>query len=159
MIKKILVPLDGSPFAEAALKYLETFCRGIISSQIPDVTLLRIVRVPMIPVMIHGSYSLTQPQKEREVLTKWASEYLEEEARALRINGVPVTCRVVNGEEGVSSAEDIIKVEEEIGADLVVMSTHGRRGITRWALGSVAEKVLRGGRTPVLMVRVNNQHR
>ena len=48
---------------------------------------------------------------------------------------------------------EIIKAEEEYNVDLVAMSTHGRRGIKRWAFASVTDKVLRGGKIPVLVVR------
>ena len=50
-------------------------------------------------------------------------------------------------------ADEIIKAEEDVNADLVAMSTHGRAGISRWGFGSVTDKVLRGGKVPVLMVR------
>ena len=56
-------------------------------------------------------------------------------------------------DDNTSSAEEIIKAEADLDVDLIAMSTHGRRGISRWAFGSVTEKVLRGGSVPVLVVR------
>ena len=52
-----------------------------------------------------------------------------------------------------SAADEIIKASEELNVDLIAMSTHGRSGISRWAFGSVTDRVLRGGSKPVLMVR------
>ena len=52
------------------------------------------------------------------------------------------------------AAEEIVKAADEIGANLIAMSTHGRAGISRWAFGSVTDKVLRHGKSvPILMVR------
>ena len=55
------------------------------------------------------------------------------------------------------AADEILKTAEEINADLIAMSTHGRSGISRWALGSVAERVLRSGNRPILLVRASKQ--
>ena len=77
-------------------------------------------------------------------------KYLEEVGGNLRNKGATVTFKVSVGQ---SPAEEIIKAEEEYNADLVAMSTHGRAGISRWAFGNVTDKVLRGGKVPVLMVR------
>ena len=52
-----------------------------------------------------------------------------------------------------SAAEEIIKAADEINADWIAMSTHGRSGISRWAFGSVTDRVLRAENKPVLMVR------
>jgi nucleotide-binding universal stress UspA family protein len=52
-----------------------------------------------------------------------------------------------------NAADEILKIAEEINADLIAMSTHGQSGIKRWAQGSVAELVLRSGNRPILVVR------
>ena len=57
--------------------------------------------------------------------------------------------RVGRGE----AATEIHRIADEIGADIVAMSTHGRSGLSRWAFGSVTDRVLRGGKTAVLTVR------
>lgn len=53
---------------------------------------------------------------------------------------------------GIDAAKEILQVSKEAGADLIVMSTHGRSGLERWLLGSVTEKVLRYGNIPLLLV-------
>ena len=60
-------------------------------------------------------------------------------------------CKVAFGKV----AEEIIKAEDEIKADLVAISTHGRSGLDRWAFGSVTDRILRWGTVPVLMVRAH----
>ena len=59
-----------------------------------------------------------------------------------------------NKQEIEDRNDAVIELSKNIGADLVVMSTHGRSGLQHWALGSVAEKVLRYGETPLLLVNV-----
>jgi nucleotide-binding universal stress UspA family protein len=54
------------------------------------------------------------------------------------------------------AAEEIIKVSHDINADLIAMSTHGRSGLSHWALGSITEKVLRESEIPVLTIRVKH---
>jgi nucleotide-binding universal stress UspA family protein len=69
--------------------------------------------------------------------------------KKLRDKGLKVTHRVTLG---LDATEEIITAGKQVGADLVVMSTHGRSGLGRWALGSTAEKVLRHGEIPLLLV-------
>jgi nucleotide-binding universal stress UspA family protein len=63
--------------------------------------------------------------------------------------GVPVEGRVVSG----YAAEEIVAVAEEVGADLIVLGTHGRKGLDKILFGSVAEKVIKTARLPVLSMR------
>ncbi len=55
------------------------------------------------------------------------------------------------------AADEIIKAADEIDADLIAMSTHGRSGLSRWAFGSVTDRVLRAGSMPILMVRAKKE--
>jgi len=154
MTEKILVPLDGSPFGEGALVYVEQLIANLKPANMPVITLLHVVPAPIRPMPVEGGvYSLPADPEDREAEKDVAAAYLEQVAESPRRAGATVNCLSVLGEAGVSSAASIIRVEAETGADLVAMSTHGRRGITRWAFGSVTEKVLRSGSVPVLMVR------
>jgi nucleotide-binding universal stress UspA family protein len=63
--------------------------------------------------------------------------------------GVPVEGRVVSG----YAAEEIVSAAEEVGADLIVLGTHGRKGIDKILFGSVAEKVIKTAKAPVLSMR------
>ena len=67
----------------------------------------------------------------------------------IRQKGIDVDSIVTLGSD---AAIEIEKVTETIGADLIIMTTHGRSGLDRWLMGSVAEKVLRYGKVPLLLV-------
>jgi nucleotide-binding universal stress UspA family protein len=156
MAEKILIPLDGSPLSETAVAYVENLLVQLRPATMPEITLLQVVRVAATPVSSAepGTYLPVFRSQWQEGQKQQAVEYLEKAGEPLRRRGTTLKCVAIIGESGESSATKIIEAEKELGADLVVMSTHGRRGITRWAFGSVAEKVLRGGNVPVLMVRM-----
>ena len=142
MYKKILVPLDGSELAKAALVQAEllakTFNAEIILFQV----------VPFMP--IYGSPELVTPlivdEKQKEGVETYLATLAEEfKKKNLRVTAVTRT--------GQQVALEIIDFAKEAGADLIVMCTHGRSGITRWVLGSIALKVLTRAETPILLIR------
>ena len=156
MSKRILVPLDGSKTGEAALHYVEDLLDGLAAGERVEVTLLQVVKIGTRNVEIRGAQGTVHvPYTEEQMkqVEEKATQYLNKAGEGLRSKGVVVNCEVVRCEVAVSSAVKIIEAEEETNADLVAMSTHGRHGLSRWAFGSVTEKVLRGGKVPVLMVR------
>ncbi len=151
MALKILIPLDGSKTGETALPYVE----GLVSKLSPrvkaELTLLRVVSflthyVAAGELMAPISYT----EKEMEQIQQQARDYLNTVGESVRSKKVSVKTKVGIG----NAAEEIIKAADEIDVDLIAMSTHGRHGISRWAFGSVTDKVLRGGHKPVLVVRV-----
>ena len=154
MPEKILVTLDGSEFAEAALHYVEKMVDRLVPQEKPEVTLLMVVNPRVEYVNVEGG-TVPVVEKNGDLEKQKAADaaYLDNAAGVLRARGVTVRTKLVERDLSQSAAEAIIQAENEIGADLVVMSTHGRSGISRWAIGSVTEKVLRGGSVPVLMVR------
>jgi nucleotide-binding universal stress UspA family protein len=143
MYKRILVPLDGSELAKKALdhaeKLAETFGAEIILLQV----------VPFMP--IYGAPELMTPfivdEKQKEV----AERYLTNLSEELKKRGFKATATVKTGQQ---VAVEIIDFVKESGIDLIVMCTHGRSGITRWVLGSVAHKVLTRAETPILLVHL-----
>ena len=142
MYKKILVPLDGSELAKTALdqaeKLAKTFDAEIILFQV----------VPFMP--IYGSPELVTPlivdEKQKEAAEKYLANLTEE----IKKKGFKVTATVRTGQQ---VAIEIIDFAKESGADLIVMCTHGRSGITRWVLGSIALKILTRAETPILLIR------
>ena len=142
MYKKILVPLDGSELAKTALgqaeKLAKTFDAEIILFQV----------VPFMP--IYGSPELVTPlivdEKQKEAVEKYLASLAEE----LKKKGLKVTATVRTGQQ---VAGEIIDFAKEAGADLIVMCTHGRSGISRWVLGSVALKLLTRAEAPILLIR------
>jgi nucleotide-binding universal stress UspA family protein len=156
MTQKILIPLDGSKLGETALHHVEKL---VVSGIEAEVTLLHVFIPPMPRIESGFAITLDIPLTEEELnpIKEKAMIYLEEAGEILRKKGLDVKCRVVIGKGGLSSAEEIIRIEDEIGADLIAMSTHGRRGLSKWAFGSVTEKVLRAGKAPVLVVRAGDR--
>ncbi len=149
MIKKALVPLDGSRESEAVIPYVEELASGLEA----EVVLLH-VTAPAYPVYIMPTEPVQIPFSEEEVqlLRSKAEAYLEDVGSALKGKGINTKLEVRFG----GSADEIIKVADEVGADLVAMSTHGRSGISRWAFGSTADRVLHAGNTPILLVRASS---
>lgn len=142
MYKRILVPLDGSELAKKALGEAEklTQCFGA------EMILFQVV--PFMP--IYGSPELVTPLIVDEKQKESAERYLYNLAEELKKKGFKVTAVVKTGQQ---VAVEIIDFAKESGADLIVMCTHGRSGITRWMLGSVALKLLARGETPILLIR------
>lgn len=144
MYKKILVPLDGSELAECALEHVRAIAKGC---QVDKVVLLRVLE----PVMgaPHDYVSTEHVREVEDKLEADAKEYLDKVAGNLKKDGVSVeTELVVNGEP----AAKILEAAKRDKADLIIMSTHGRSGISSWVFGSVAERVVRHALVPVLMV-------
>lgn len=142
MYKKILVPLDGSELAKRGLDEAERLAKYFNA----EVILFEVV--PFMP--IYGSPELVAPLIVDEKQKESVHNYLVGLAEELKKRGIKATTMVRTGQQ---VALEIIEFAKESGADLVVMSTHGRSGITRWMLGSVAMKVLSRGETPVLLIR------
>jgi nucleotide-binding universal stress UspA family protein len=145
---RILVPLDGSAFAEMALPYAVELARAMDASLV----LLRAV----VPPPLLSPERVVEPGFSAELLEleeEEAHTYLKGTARKLGAEGVKVRTSTRRG----PAARAIIDEAEASTARLVVMTTHGRTGIDRLFLGSVASEVLRHGRNPILLVRPRSQ--
>jgi nucleotide-binding universal stress UspA family protein len=144
MYKRILVPLDGSELAKKALdhaeKLAETFDAEIILFQV----------VPFMPIC-YGSPELVIPLIVDEKQKEAAERYLTNLAEEMKKRGHKVSTMVRIGQQ---VAAEIIDFAKEREVDLIVMCTHGRSGITLWALGSVAHKVLIRAETPILLIHL-----
>jgi nucleotide-binding universal stress UspA family protein len=137
-VEKVLVPLDGSPVAEAALPVATDLVKQNPGA---TVTLLRAAEAPTLP----GA----DPVAPQVMAVREAEDYLETVARRLVRDGVKVKTSVWYG----PPASSIVEAAEAGKVDLIVMNSHGRTGLGRLVLGSVAESVLRGTRTPILLLR------
>ncbi len=142
MYKKILVPLDGSEAAQKALAEAEKLAKIFDS----DILLVQVV--PFMP--IYGSPELVTPLIIDEKQKEAAHRYLASLVENLKQQGFRATLTVKTGQQVPA---EIIDVAKEKGADLIVMSTHGRSGFTRWFVGSVALRVLTHAETPILLLR------
>lgn len=134
MFRSILVPLDGSGAAEAALEAAIYLARAA-----------------------HGEIKLVRAQASRELSSLEQDtdeeadcrEYLLHVVRRLHAEGLQARSEVL---DGGPVAERILEVLEDEDFDLVVLTSHGRTGISRFLLGSVAEKLARHSSVPVLIV-------
>lgn len=143
MYERILVPLDGSELAEAALPYAEEFT-GRLGS---EVILMSVAH--SLEVLEQRGYQ-SYIQRTVEIVKEGAGRYLGK-----AVGGVmKVESAILIG----NPAEEIVDFADKMGIDLVVMATHGRSGITRWALGSVADKVLRAIKQPIVLIRASGSH-
>ena len=140
MFKKILVPLDGSSFAEEALPHARELaeCGGA------EIILARVDEPYEPPPGIFVPATAIP-----EVVRLSAGEYLEQLVSRLKLAGFKVESVVLDGKV----ADALLKYAREEGVDLIVMSTHGRTGISRLLMGSVAEQIVHGARCPVLLIR------
>ena len=150
MAEKILVPLDGSKVGEAALPYVEDLVTKLLPEVKVEVTLVQVLS-SLSHYVVAGEATARIPytEQEREQMKKKASQYLRKVGQALRKKGANIKVKVAVGH----AADEIIKAADEINADFIAMSTHGRSGLSRWAFGSVADRVVRGGNKPVLVVK------
>ena len=155
MSERILLPLDGSKLGEAALSYVQELISRLAPEEKVEITLFHVITATRHTLHFQGmgdEVSVPYNEKELDEMKDEARDYLHKVSEGLHNKKVTVMCKVSVSE---NPADEIIKAEEEVNADLVAMSTHGRSGISRFAVGSVADKVLRGGSVPVLMVRAS----
>jgi nucleotide-binding universal stress UspA family protein len=138
MFKKILVPLDGSKLAEKILPRVEKMVRY---SQ---------AEVHLIRVVVSYRIDPKEEKEERARLLQEAWDYLEKIVSRLRKKRVRAHAVVVYGKDAVQ----VCDFSRKNKFDLIAMATHGRSGISRWALGSVADKVLSCSVVPVMLIRV-----
>ena len=142
MYRKMLVPLDGSELSEVVFPYAKELAG----------------RLDLDVVLLH-----VHSPDEGETLPLHQA-YIEHKAEVIRRQSEEVQGKVGIGNEGKTPkvwgelavgypAEEILRYAEENEIDLVLMATHGRSGIRRWVMGSVADKVLRASRVPVCLVR------
>ncbi len=153
MFERILVPLDGSKVGEAALPLVDELVAKLPPELKVEVTLFQVLSPTYYVLAGEAGAPVPYSEIEIEQIKKRAMDYLDKAGESLRSKGAIVKTKVGVG----SPSEEINKAADEINADLVAMSTHGRSGLSRWALGSVTDKVLRGGNRPVLMVRASGE--
>ncbi len=145
-LKSIIVPLDGSELAEGVLPVVSEMARKLGLE-------IELFRAYHIPYKVYAGDEGFYAGNYDELLTSVrdeANEYLEKKAAELKKAGVgKVTCVTKEG----FAADEIIALGRKTADNLIAMSSHGRSGVKRWVLGSVAETVVRHSGNPVLIVR------
>jgi nucleotide-binding universal stress UspA family protein len=148
-IRSILLPVDGSPYGESVIAYAVEIARIFGST----IHVLRVVDTPSAYAMLsrHMEAVATGDILDEIIasMRREATEYVEELSETLKSEGVDVETVVLEGYPG----EQVIEHERRGFYQLVIMATAGRSGVSRVVFGSVAERVLKMGRTPVMMIR------
>ena len=144
MYKKILVPLDGSPLAEAVLPHAEALAKSENAEII-------ILRVPITPT---AEYFARDPQVSaiiRKDIEHEAEEYVNNTLVSLKKENIKATGITREG----FVPDTILEVADETHADMIAMSTHGRTGMQRWLMGSVADRIVHHAHIPVMLIHPN----
>ncbi len=142
MLSRIVIPIDGSTTAERIFDYVAPIARRT-HSQVVLVTVFGMGHTVMMPGLIDDTI---------EHLEREANAGLDRAAAELHRRGVDVTTQTRFG----SPAMAILETVESERASLVAMTTHGRTGLSRWLMGSVAESVVRHSPVPVLVLRATD---
>ena len=142
MYKRVLVPLDGSPLAEAIIPFLTQIAGPLDMS----IILLRVLEPVPLAVIEGVRQTIVDVSEAR---AEDAKTYLGSVAATLKARGIETSCEVRSGRPDLQ----IVETAREIGVNLIAMSTHGRSGLGRLLFGSVAEQVLRHAEVPVFMMR------
>lgn len=140
------VPLDGSGLGEKTLPHV----RALAKAADMRIHFFRVYSVPPNPLIVVNGVIAQAVTQYREQLAQEAQAYVDAKAAGLRAEGIErVDATAVEGDP----AHEIIDLARRSRNGLIVMSTHGRSGVKRWVLGSVAEKVVQHAQNPVLLIR------
>ena len=150
MYNKIMVPLDGSDLAECVIPHVEAITTGC---KITNVVFVRVVNPIHLPASVpaRGEFGFSENQRREleEQHKQTADTYLKKIVENTRLEGARLNYEVLEGRV----ADTLAHWAEENGVDLIVIASHGRSGVSRWVMGSVADRVLRSACVPVLMIR------
>ena len=150
MYSKIMVPLDGSSLAECVLPHVTAIANSVRAK---EVVLVRVVNPIRLPASVPATGDFGFREKDRllleEHLQTAAANYLQQQADGLEMPDVHASQAIIEGKVADSLADYAVNHN----VDLIVMASHGRSGVSRWVMGSVAEKMVRSSSVPVLLVR------
>ncbi len=150
MYSKIMVPLDGSDLAECVMPHVTAIISAFKSKEVVLARVVNPVRLP-ISVPARGNFGFTE--KDRQQLDrnrkKDAEIYLEKMVGSLDIPGTVFNFTLLEG----NPASMLVDLANDNEVDLIVIASHGRSGVSRWVMGSVAERIVRTSCVPVMMVR------
>ncbi len=144
MFKQILVPLDGSTRAEQSLPVAARLARVSNGSIV-------LIRVATFPIDYGGGYTQAPLLTEQVIETELdnVDDYLKKVATSEALAGIGIKTEVMFGQP----LQDILAVVESRRVDLIVICSHGRTGLKRWALGSVAQALAHQSTVPLLVLR------
>lgn len=154
MLNKILSPLDGSALSKCSLDHVKEIARERKGAEVVLMTVLK-YELPFWDESFTESkakeFYRDQQEKEKQIRQK-AEEYLAEVAGDLKKEGLAVKTVIVQARESEGVADLILDYADKNKIELIVISTHGRSGISRWAMGSVADRIVTRAKAPVLTI-------
>ena len=148
MYTKILVPLDGSELAECIFPHVDMIMGGC---GVGELVLARVLEpLQLAPYAdVDGFMGSKDIDRLLAAQETEARNYLDKTQKRFQRAGVKLRTELLSGQV----ADTIADYAKKENFDLIIMATHGRGGISRWAFGSVADRVMRAGCVPILMVR------
>jgi len=152
--KTFIVPLDGSEWSESVIPHIEALAKQRTLEPI-NITLLRICDAPVAPSYYSPELSGVPlnwgefMEQEMKRYKQEAFEYLSRLTERLKNTGANITSETLVGKAG----DEIIEYASKNPYGIIVMTTHGRSGLSRLVYGSVAESVLMGVSNPTLMIK------
>lgn len=146
--RRVLVPLDGSALASKAVPVAEYLCRQLAAELdlvivLPTLVLPPVVGQEYVPAEVYQQIAEQQRQDARAHLDRVTADVRQQGV------GTAVHEHIARG----NTAAEVLDLAAQLRPTLIVMTTHGRTGLARFALGSVADRVVRGGEAPVLLLR------
>lgn len=144
MYKKILAPLDGSELSECSLEHVKAVATACQAS---EVVLLRVIEPLPQTEDIGGVTSEPWYRDAQAKIQTEIEKYITKMADKLKKEGIAAKGVVVSGR----AADEILDYATKNQMDLIIMSTHGVSGVSRWVVGSVADKIIRHSPVPVLV--------
>jgi nucleotide-binding universal stress UspA family protein len=145
-LDNLLVPLDGSGLADRILPHVITLAKKLEL----EVSLIRAYTVPPDNYIVGDGLYMDALARHRDAFKQEINEYLAGKSEEIRAAGVSRVSPIASHGD---AAGEIIDCARNTQNSLIAMSTHGRSGIGRWLMGSVAERVLQYARNPVLLIR------
>jgi nucleotide-binding universal stress UspA family protein len=147
---KIMVPLDGSELAECVLPHVQAVTTAC---KLATVVFVRVIDPAKLSASLPAQGELGSQEKNRRKMEvqrrETAEAYLKKIVESTAIENAETHYEVLEGKV----AETLADWAEKNKVDLIVIASHGRSGIGRWVMGSVADRILRSVCVPVLMIR------
>jgi nucleotide-binding universal stress UspA family protein len=146
VFQSLLVPTDGSDQSIAACK----LATSLASNQGASIAFLNVVEADKVIASVMPGQGYSDPGAAIEAMHKAGTQILHDAVAGAQATGVEATSQLAEG----ASVDTILSVAASVCADLIVIGSHGRGGLKRLMLGSVAEGVVRRSPIPVLIIKV-----
>jgi len=142
LYKNILAPLDGSEYAECTIEHIKSIAKGCGNA---EVHLILVMEPNPVGIWETAGFSFTEAEKKSEAAFQ---KYLSNMEVELRSGGINTRSVLLKGK----AADSILDYAKKNEIDLIIMSTHGRSGPSRWTFGSVTDRVLRSSPVPLMAI-------